>query len=184
MNAGFLCRAGLLIACVASSNRASGQVTPARADSLASFPDTPIGRLGQGLIDVINRGDSAARTAFLAGHVSEAALKEVPLADRSAWLARVAEQSGGLEVLTASGTQPLEIHVKTRRGDHWARIYAFTDPRQGDRLGDYGAVPLRDPAIERADRWPERRLPEAEVVGEIRLGAHRARHVDPQVGHR
>jgi CubicO group peptidase (beta-lactamase class C family) len=125
------------------------------------------------LIEVINSGDSATRTAFLAGHVSEAALAEIPIADRSAWLARVSEQSGGLDVLAATGSQPLEILVKTRRGEHWARIYAFADPRQGDRLGDYGAVPLRDPAIERADSWPRHHLSEAEVVREIgrRVGA-------------
>jgi D-alanyl-D-alanine carboxypeptidase len=100
-------------------------------------------------------------------HVSEAAIKENSIADRVAWLARVSQESGGLEVLQATGSDPLEIHVKTRRGDHWARIYAFADPRLPDRLGDYGAVPLRDPAVERADRWPERHLPEAEVVQEI-----------------
>jgi hypothetical protein len=45
-------------------------------------------------------------------------------------------------VLQPSGNNPLEIQVKTRRGEHWARIYAFADPRQPDRLGDNGAVPL------------------------------------------
>ena len=95
---------------------------------LTSFPGTPVGKLGQALIEVINSGDSAARTAFVVGHVSDVALKETPVGERAAWLARVGEQSGGLEVLGATGNQPLEILVKTRRGDHWARIYAFTDP--------------------------------------------------------
>src|SRR5215211_1090520 len=62
--------AGMLILCAVPGNRASGQVTPARADSVARFPDTPVGKLGQELIEVINRGDSADRTAFVAGHVS------------------------------------------------------------------------------------------------------------------
>lgn len=162
-----LCSAVTLVACAAAGNRVSAQVASPDADSVASFPDTPVGKLGRMLIEVINSGDSATRTAFLVGHVSDAAIKEISIAERAAWLARVSEHSGGLEVLGATGGQPLEILVKTRRGNHWARIYAFTDPRQGNRLGDYGAVPVRDPAIERADRWPQRRLPEAEVVREI-----------------
>jgi D-alanyl-D-alanine carboxypeptidase len=167
MKAGLLCSAVIVLACAAAGTCVAAQVASPHADSLASFPDTPVGKLGQTLIEVINCGDSAARTAFLIGHVSDAALEEIPTADRAVWLARVAEQSGGLEVRAATGSRPLEILVKTRRGDHWARIYAFTDPRQGDRLGDYGAVPVRDPAIERTDRWPQRRLSEAEVVREI-----------------
>ena len=166
-SAGRLLGALTLLACAAAGTRLSAQDASPRPDSLAGFPDTPVGKLGQALIEVINSGDSAARTAFVAGHVSKAALEETPLAEPAAWLNRVADQSGGLEVLQATGSQPLEILVKTRRGRHWARLYAFTDPRQGDRLGDYGAVPLRDPAIERTERWPRRRLSEAEVVREI-----------------
>jgi CubicO group peptidase (beta-lactamase class C family) len=167
MKAGLLCSAVTVVACVAAGTRVSAQVASSHADSLASFPDTPVGKLGRTLIEVINSGDSAARTAFLVGGVSDAALEEISTAERAIWLARVAEQSGGLEVLAATGSQPLEILVKTRRGDHWARIYAFTDPRQPDRLGEYGAVPARDPAIERTDHGPQRRLSEVEVVREI-----------------
>ena len=156
-----------VLACAGSGNRVSAQVAAPHADSRTSFPDTPVGKLGQALIEVINTGDSAARTAFLAGHVSDAAILEISIAERAPWLARVSEQSGGLDVLGATGSQPLEILVKTRRGNHWARIYAFADPRQEDRLGDYGAVPIRDPAIERTERWPQRHLAEAEVVREI-----------------
>jgi CubicO group peptidase (beta-lactamase class C family) len=135
--------------------------------SAAQFPNTHIGDLGRQLIQAINDGDSAARSAFVAQHVSDAALEEISVADRAAWLARVSDQSGGIQVVQASGSNPLEIIVKTRRGNHWARIYAFSDPRQRDRLGDYGAVPITDPAVERADRWPERPLPEAQLVREI-----------------
>jgi Beta-lactamase len=157
--------------CFASGDCLSAQAL--HTDTIASFPNTPIGKLGQGLIEVINSGDSAARTNFVSAHVSDAAIKETSLADRAAWLGRVYQESGGLEVLEATGSDPIEIQVKTRRGDHWARIYAFVDPRQPDRLGDYGAVPLRDPAIERADQWPQRRLSEAQVVQQIarRVGA-------------
>jgi CubicO group peptidase (beta-lactamase class C family) len=167
MKPGLLCSAVAVVACAAFGNRVSAQVASPRTDSLASFPDTPVGKLGQTLIEIINTGDSATRTAFLVGHVSDAAIKEISIAERAAWLARVSEQSGGLKVLGATGSQPLEILVKTRRGGHWARIYAFADPRQRDRLGDYGAIPVRDPAIERSERWPQRQLSEAGVVREI-----------------
>ncbi len=162
-----------LAASAAAGTCISAQAAPPGADSTARFPNTPIGKLGQTLIEVINSGDSAARIDFVARHVSQAAITETSIADRAAWLGRVYEESGGLEVLEAIGSDPLEIQVKTRQGDHWARIYALADRRQADRLGDYGAVPLRDPAIERAERWPEHRLSEAQVVQEIarRVGA-------------
>jgi D-alanyl-D-alanine carboxypeptidase len=152
---------------------ASGQTPTSRPDATVGFPDTPVGRLGAALIETINQGDSAARAAFVAGHVSAEALKANAVPDRVAWLTRVAETSGGLEVLAAAGADPLEITVRTRGGDHWARIYAFADRRQPDRLGDYGAVPLRDPAVERADQWPDHRLAEPEVARELdrRVGA-------------
>jgi hypothetical protein len=66
----------------------------------------------------------------------------------------------GLQVLEAKGGGPLEVLVKTRRGDHWARIWAFADPRSPEKLGAYGAVPMRDPAVERSDVWPSRRRAE------------------------
>ncbi len=161
------CTAITLVVCVASGSRVSAQVASPSADSIASFPDTPVGKLGQRLIEVINRGDSATRTAYVVNDVSDAAIKETSIAERVSWLAGISDQSGGLEVLRVTGNQPLEILVKTRRGEHWARIYAFADPRQPDRLGDYGAVPVRDPAIERSDMWPRHRLSEAEVVREL-----------------
>lgn len=155
-----------LLACALPA-AAAAQTDAALADSGAAFPDTPIGRAGRGLVDVINSGDSAARVAFLEAHLSQAALDETPSAERAAWLGRVAEQSGGLRVLEAGGDRPLEILVKTRRGGHWARLYAFPDERQPDRLRGYGAIPMRDPAIERSDVWAARRLPDAELVEEI-----------------
>jgi D-alanyl-D-alanine carboxypeptidase len=168
-----LCGALILAACASSRPCLAAQTPPRRADQTAAFPDTPIGRLGEELIQVISSGDSAAQTHFIFNHVSEAAIKETSVADHASWLGRIYQESGGLDVLDAVGDNPLEIQVKTRRGSHWARIYAFPDPRQPDRLGDYGVVPLRDPAVERADHWPERRLSEAGVVQEIdrRVGA-------------
>lgn len=45
-------------------------------------------------------------------------------------------------MLGATGSQPLEVLVKTRRGNHWARIYyAFADP--GRRIGSATTVPSR-----------------------------------------
>jgi D-alanyl-D-alanine carboxypeptidase len=168
-----LCSALILAACALFSPCLSAQTPPRRSDHAAAFPDTPIGRLGEELIQIINNGNSAAQTNFILSHVSEAAIKETSTADRTAWLGRIYQESGGLDVLEAVGDNPLEIQVKTRRGNHWARIYAFADLRQPDRLGDYGAVPLRDPAVERADHWSEQHLSETGVVQEIdrRVGA-------------
>ena len=167
-----LCFALVVVAGAAPCAAVSAQVGAVPRDSGPVFPATAIGGLGRGLIEAINTGDSAAQAAFVAAHLSPEALEAVPLRDRVAWLTRVAEQSGGLQVLEAKGGEPLEVLVKTRRGDHWARIWAFADPRLREKLGDYGAVPMRDPAVERSDVWPSRRLPEGEMLDEI--GRHLA----------
>ena len=162
-----LCFALVVVAGEASCAAVSAQVGAVARDSGPDFPPTAIGRLGRGLIEAINTGDSAAQAAFVAAHVSQEALEAVPLADRVVWLTRVAEQSGGLQVLEAKGSEPLEVLVKTRLGDHWARIWAFADPRLPENLRDYGAVPVPDPAVERSDVWPAHRLPEAAMLDEI-----------------
>jgi hypothetical protein len=162
-----LCFALVVVAGAAPRAGVSAQVGAVPRDSSPVFPATAIGGLGRGLIEAINTGDSAAQAAFVAAHVSQEALEAVPLADRVAWLTRVAEQSGGLQVLEAKGGEPLEVLVKTRLGDHWARIWAFADPRLPEKLGDYGAVPMRDPAVEQSDVWPSRRLLEAAMLDEI-----------------
>jgi D-alanyl-D-alanine carboxypeptidase len=156
----------VVVAGAAPCAAVSAQVAAPRGSG-PDYPATAIGRLGRGLIEAINTGDSVAQAGFVAAYVSPEALEAVPLADRVAWLTRVAEQSGGLEVVEAKGGDPLEVLVKTRLGDHWARIWAFPDHRLPEKLGDYGAVPMRDPAVERSDVWPSRRLPEAAMLDEI-----------------
>jgi hypothetical protein len=167
-----LCFTLVVVAGAAPCAVVAAQVGAAPRGGGPDFPATAIGRLGQELIEAINTGDSAAQAAFVVAHVSREALQAVPVADRVAWLTRVAEESGGLQVLEAKGGDPLEVLVKTRLGDHWARIWAFPDPRLPEKLGDYGAVPMRDPAVERSDVWPSRRLPEAAMLDEI--GRHLA----------
>jgi CubicO group peptidase (beta-lactamase class C family) len=104
---------------------------------------------------------------FVAERVSEAARKEIPVVERVEFLRTVHRQSGGIVPWKASGTNPLEIVIRTRKGNHWARIWAFLDPREPERLGEYGVVPIRDPAIEEADRWPENWASPEEAVLEI-----------------
>jgi hypothetical protein len=116
---------------------------PAQAPARAGVPDTPVGRLGERLLDAINLNDSLAQVRFVREHVSAVARDEASLDDRVAWLRRVAAQSGGLELVRASGDNPLEMILRTRRGRRWVRIYAFTHRREPSRHSLQVTVALR-----------------------------------------
>ncbi len=156
----------LLAALASPEPAAAGRAAPPQ-EPLDPFPDSPMGELGRLLVDALNSGDRAQQEEFVRTRVSRAGLEELPLPERVAFLRTISEQSGGLQVRRASGSEPLEMIVQSRKGGHWVRIYAFADRTERDKLREYGVIPIRDPALEPAAAWPGQGLEEAEVVREI-----------------
>ncbi|MGH7152209.1 MAG: serine hydrolase domain-containing protein, partial [Planctomycetota bacterium] len=137
------------------------------ASRAARFPDTPLGTFGRELVERINDGDPSRQAAFLRARLSASALEAKPLEEHLSLLAAIRRQGGGLEALEASEQGVLEVVVRARRGGRRARIWAFADPAQRDRVGEFGIVPLRDPAVEAADAWDMRKMPRPEALAEI-----------------
>ena len=63
-----LCFTLVVVAGAARCAAVSAQVGAAPRGSGPDFPATAIGRLGRGLIEAINTGDSAAQAAFVLGN--------------------------------------------------------------------------------------------------------------------
>ena len=141
------------------------------------LPASPVGRVAGALFKVLDGGDREAQLNFIRANFSEQSLKETP---PDAWLAffkKLLQQSGGLDVMNVSpdsNERFLVLDVRSRRGNHWARMF-FNLGRTAagaDKLADVGMFGIRDPQVERADAWSQSKLGEAEAVSEIR------RHVE------
>jgi D-alanyl-D-alanine carboxypeptidase len=162
-----------LIALVLFSLLAPATV-PAATQSAAPFADSPLGRRASELVAAINSGDRARQLAFLERSLSRAALEQTPLEKHAALLARVYEQSGGLDVMRVvhSDGPVVDFFVRSKRGDHWAFVYIFGDNLEPGRIAEFGIFGKPNPDAEKADEWPAARIAAAEVVPEI------ARHVE------
>ena len=136
-------------------------------NSQSKFAQTIQGTLGSSFIDAVNTGDKVAQQNFVTSRFSESSLKNTPV---EAWLdllQKLYKQSSGLEVVSASpeGESVLNIIVRSRQGEHWARLVLIS---QSDKLSAIFVLPALDPAIERRSRFPKSKMTEREAVKVIK----------------
>jgi CubicO group peptidase (beta-lactamase class C family) len=140
------------------------------AAARAELPASPVGKVAGALLKVVDGGEAAAQLDFIQANFSERTLKETA---PEAWLAffkKLRQQSGGIDVmqvLPASNERFLVLDVRSRRGNHWARMFFTLSREQPDKLSGAGMFGIRNPQAERADAWPERKLSEAGAMREI-----------------
>lgn len=137
----------------------------------AELPASPVGKVVSSLFKVFNSGDKTAQLNFIQANFSVQTLKETPA---DAWLAffkKLHQQSGGLDVMQISpdsNERFLVLDVRSRLGNHWARMFFSLSRTETDKLADVGMFGIRDPQIERAEAWPQSRMSEPEAVKEIK----------------
>ena len=135
-----------------------------------SFPDTPAGRLGRELIDLVNGGDSAAVHAFFvrsgAPHMERGRTPD--------WFARtltkVHAQSGGLDVMRVRAMpdgRALRILTRARRGERWLGLEVVTSAAQSERMQSVMTIALDDPT-KPPPSWPTGLATDADVAAAIR----------------
>lgn len=142
----------------------------AQAAPSPTFPDTPVGRLGHELIDLVNRGDSAAIHAFFSRN-------GMPVMERGrtpAWfgktLAKLRAQSDGLDVKrvrTLPDGRTLRILTHAHGVDRWLGVEVVTSSAQPDRLESVMTIALDDPTKPPAP-WPSGLATTADVAAAIR----------------
>ena len=134
-----------------------------------TFPDTPVGRLGHELIDLVNGGDSAAIHAFFAHN----AASQMERGRTPAWFARTLTklhaQSGGLDVvrLHAMDERTLRILMHARRVDRWLGVEVVTSAAQRDQMESVMTIALDDPT-KPPPPWPAELKTDAAIAGAIR----------------
>jgi D-alanyl-D-alanine carboxypeptidase len=146
----------------------------------AEFPDSPVGKLARSFIDAINSGDKSAQLSFINSSFSEATLKRDSAEEYLENFQRLYAQSGGFDVMAVLPSAPGEVRLqlRSRRGNHWARMATRLDKAQPDKLDGFGFRPVADPAAEKEDAWPEARMSEADAVKEIERHLARAASED------
>jgi CubicO group peptidase (beta-lactamase class C family) len=145
-----------------------------------TFPDTPLGRLGRELVDLVNRGDSAAIHAFFArGGVTQLDRGRTP-----AWFARTLTtlhaQSDGLDVMrarTLPDDRTLRIMTRAHRGERWLGIELVAATPAADRIESAMTIALDDPTKPPAP-WPTGLTTLADLSAAIRDRVQQAAAAD------
>ena len=142
-----------------------------QTDSGVALPSTAVGKLATGALEALNSGDEQKILDFIRHNYAEQSLKETSASDLLAFFIRLHRQSGGLKVmkvLPESNERFLVLDAKSKRADHWARMFFILRGAQQDKLTEIGIFGIRDPEAEKAEVWPQGRLSEAAVVRAIR----------------
>jgi CubicO group peptidase (beta-lactamase class C family) len=147
------------------------QQPPAAAQPapVPSFPDTPVGRLGRELIDLVNRGDSAEIHGFFVRNSAA----DMERGRTPEWfarkLAKLHTQSGGLDVnrvRTLPDGHTLRIFSHSRVGDRWLGMEVVTSATQPGRIASSMTIALDDPAKPPVP-WPSALATDADVAAAI-----------------
>ncbi|HEV2801235.1 MAG TPA: serine hydrolase domain-containing protein [Pyrinomonadaceae bacterium] len=156
------------------------QRQPEQNGRAVELPASPVGRVVGALLKTLNDADASAQLDFIRANFSERMLEETP---PDAWLTffrKLRQQSGGIDVMLVSpdsNERFLVLDVRSRRGNHWARMF-FSLARGGDaataqKFSNVGIFGIRDPQLERADAWSQSKMPEADTLKEIKRHAER-----------
>ena len=140
-----------------------------------SLPLTPVGKVAATMLEILNSGDEGKMLAFIRSHYAEQSLKQTSAPDRLMYFKRLYQQSGGINVVQVSpdsNERFLVLDVKSKRGNHWARLVVVLSRSDSGKLAEVDTFPIRDQNAEKAELWPQTKLSEAAVVREIR------RHVE------
>jgi CubicO group peptidase (beta-lactamase class C family) len=131
----------------------------------SKLDQTPRGRLAAAFIEAVNSGDKLIRQAFVNSRISDSALKATPTEEWLALFQKLFKQSNGLEVVqgTPEGADVLNVVVRTRSGNHCARLVIISSQSAPEKLGDLFVLPALDPAIEEKTRFPKSKVSEGEV---------------------
>lgn len=143
------------------------------AAAQAELPATPVGKTARAFFDALHGGDGSNApklSDFIRSNYAENALKENAPAELLKYFLRLYRQSGGIQVMEVSrdsNERFLVLDVKSRRGNHWARMFFVLSREQPDKLAEIGIFGVRDPNLVKADAWSETKLGERAALAEV-----------------
>src|SRR5215216_5514356 len=155
------------------------QIAPAMAQkSGAQFPATPVGKLAEQLVQVVNTGDKAVQSNFIKSSLS---LKEESPEEYLGLMQKLYEQSGGfdvVEMLPANEAFNMRFNLRTKRGNRFLRMATNLSKDDPAKLDGFAFRPIANPESEKAAAWPETKISEADLVKEIERHAQLAASED------
>jgi D-alanyl-D-alanine carboxypeptidase len=149
----------------------NAQLSFALTDEI-ELPATPAGQIGGEFLKVLNLGQSEELLKFLQNNFTEQALKDRSPEDLLKYFERLYRQSGGIQVMavsTDSKERFLVIDVKSKRGEHWARMFFVLSREQKNKLVEIGMFGTRSAEELKVNAWTEKKLSEKEALREIAL---------------
>jgi CubicO group peptidase (beta-lactamase class C family) len=163
------------VGCVSSSSVATSSPAVRQQVAPAQFPDTTLGRIMQQLLDVVDRGEPGEIERFVESNFSMNAFRSQPASEYVAFLRKLQQQSGGLEIVSVTPdntAQPMTVLARSRIGGHFVRVQAGLDHAEPQKLAGMGADKATDPdAPKLADVSGP--LSEAEMIAAIRTDLER-----------
>jgi len=163
---------------------ATAQPSPAQAGSRSApppetVPATPLGRLGQQLLDVIENGDSTTISRFVDQHLGRDVRGRTP-AQMAALLVKLHRQSNGLRVERAMMAQSaLRMMAKSRDGKHVLGMELEPEVGDSTRIASITMVAM-DPAMMGGPPkpWAEGPLDDARIAEIVRAKVKEAADSD------
>ncbi|HRH42212.1 MAG TPA: serine hydrolase domain-containing protein, partial [Pyrinomonadaceae bacterium] len=136
------------------------------------LPATPVGQIAGEFLKILNLGDKQELFRFLQNSFTEQSLKDTPPEDSMKYFERLYRQSGGIQVMsvsTDSNERFLVLDVKSKRSNHWARMFFVLSREQKNKLVEIGMFGTRSAEDIKANAWTEKKLSQKEALKEIAL---------------
>ena len=149
---------------------AQSTVPPAGAPHpAAALPESPLGRLGQRLLDVVAAGDSATVTAFVRDHLGRDVRGRSP-AQMAALLVKLHTQSAGLRVERAMmAGSALRMMTRSNQGNRLLGMELEPEPGDTTRLASITMMAMDERQMSGPPKpWAEGPLGDERIAGIIR----------------
>jgi D-alanyl-D-alanine carboxypeptidase len=150
---------------------AAQTVTRTAGGGKPEFPATAFGKLVQEWLRLVDNGTEAEIETFVENNFSTAALGSQSVTETVFIMRKLQKQSGGLEILSVtppSGPYGMTMTVKSKRGDHYARIAVGEDSREPGKIIGFGIWKENPPNRPLRIDWEEKPLSEADMLEEIK----------------
>lgn len=153
----------LLFTTVSAQNFSAGQK--------AEFPATPFGKVVRDFMTLVEGGSETEIKSFVENNFSKEGIRSQSITETVFIIQKLQQQSGGLEILSVtppSGPYGMTMTVKSKRGDHFARIAVGEDSREPNKIMGFGIWKTNPPGAKSEFSWTEKLLSEGEMIEEIR----------------
>jgi D-alanyl-D-alanine carboxypeptidase len=143
---------------------AAQSASPGPAPSPVTWPDSPLGRAAQALIETINRGDSLGLIRYFEQYGARDLMLQWTPQRYARMLLKARAQSGGLEVRRVRDLgNAVRVFTSAKQADRVLGIELVAGYRETDKVAQI-SLHLMDPAQQQRPKWPAVRTEAERIV--------------------